>query len=279
MNPDFDDDNDFTSTPIFGRTGGSLWAAANSGQTSPIITTPVVDRGDRNYFHSRGDSVASEDSAHSIQFAARKFKAPFVHSSHSSFATTATSSSPFSKKTSFASLRNAFKKSSDPVPPLPPPLPSLDHQAYPVLKNPFNRSTSSLAQHSHGRPSIHASPTQFRPSTPASGDSRIRGQPRQRGHSSAKSQHSHTGSVFHASDGGSDLGHGSVFVPSLSPPPVPPFPSGFGGQGLSDDEQDEDNVIVEARTPADFALHAIFIRFAASAEGLIEDFVNQPPVR
>lgn len=233
----------------------------------------MTERADRNYFHSRGDSVASEDSAHSIQFAARKFKAPFVHSTQSSVATT--SSTPFSKKTSFASLRNAFKKSSDPA---PPPLPPLDHQPYPVLKNPFNRSTSSLAQHSQGRPSIQGSPTQFRPSTPASGDSRIRGPSRQRGHASAKSQHSHTGSVFHTSDGGSDLGHGSGFVPSLLPPPVPPVPPGFGEQGHSDDEQDDDNVVVEARTPADFALHAIFIRFAASAEALIDDFVNQPLV-
>ncbi|KAJ3554920.1 hypothetical protein NM688_g2858 [Phlebia brevispora] len=272
--PDFDDDNDFTSTPLFGRPAGSLWGAAASGQTSPVVSTPVLDRGDRNYFHSRGDSVASEDSSHSIQFAARKFKAPFVHTSHSSLATS--SSSPFSKKTSFASLRNAFKKSSDSV---PPPVPILDHQAYPVLKNPFNRSTSSLAQHSHGRPSIHASPTQFRPSTPASGDSKPRGQSRSRGHASAKSQHSHSGSIFHTSDAGSDLGHGAIYVPSLSPPPVPPVPEYFPGHGFGDEEQDDDNVVVEARTPADFALHAIFIRFAASAEALILDFVEQPDDR
>ena len=48
---------------------------------------------------------------------------------------------------------------------------------------------------------------------------------------------------------------------------------------MIDDEQDDDNIVVEARTPADFALHAIFIRFAASAEALINDFVNQPLVR
>lgn len=240
------------------------------------MSTPVADRGDRSYFHSRGDSVTSDDSSHSIQIAARKFKAPFVHSSHSSLATTNSTSSPFSKKGSFASLRNAFKstKSSDPA----PPLPTFDHQAYPVLKNPFNRSTSSLAQHVHGRPSIHASPTQFRPSTPASGDSRIRGQSRSRGHAYAKSQHSHSGSIFHSSDPGSDLGHAAVFVPSLSPPPVPPVPSGFAGYAAEDEEQDDDNIVVEARTPSDFALHAIFIRFAASAEALIEEFVSQPMV-
>lgn len=41
---------------------------------------------------------------------------------------------------------------------------------------------------------------------------------------------------------------------------------------------DEDKIIVDARTPSDFALHAVFIRFAASAEQLIHDYVHQPSV-
>ena len=80
--PDFDDDNDFSSTPVFGRSAGGLWGSLASGQTSPVVSTPSADRADRSYFHARGDSVTSEDSSHSTQFAPRKFKAPFVHTSH-----------------------------------------------------------------------------------------------------------------------------------------------------------------------------------------------------
>lgn len=38
----------------------------------------------------------------------------------------------------------------------------------------------------------------------------------------------------------------------------------------------EEQVVMDARTPSDFALHAIFIRFAASAESLITEFIAQP---
>ncbi|CAL1709144.1 unnamed protein product [Somion occarium] len=271
--PDFDDD-DFNSTPLFGRPqGASIWGtSAGSGSESPTILTPVVERNERSYFHSRGDSVASEDSSHSIQLTGKKIRSPFAHSAQSSVATT-TSGSPFSKKGSFASLRNAFKssKSNEAAPPLPP----LDQQAYPALKNPFNRSTSSLAHVS--RPSTHTSPPQFRPSTPASNDSRTRRTPsRSRGHSSARSQHSYSGSIFHFSDGGSDHGHGFSLS---SPPPVPPVPHSFGQYPVIESDsipEMEEQVVMDARTPSDFALHAIFIRFAASAESLITEFIAQP---
>lgn len=165
-------------------------------------------------------------------------------------------------------------------------MPTLEQQVYPVLKNPFNRSATSLA---HGavptrdRPSIHASPTQFRPSTPNSSDFKFRGTPtsKHRGHSYAKSQHSHSGSIFHFSDGGSDHGHGFSFGAPFTPPPVPPVPNPFGiPMPLSESpDLEEEKVIVEARTPSEFALHAIFIRFAASAESLMSDFVGRPLVR
>ncbi len=278
--PDFDDD-DYSSTPLFGRSQpGGLWGPSNSGQDSPTILTPLAERSEKGNFHAhaRGDSVASEDSAHSIQYTSRKLKTPFAHSAQSSVATT--SSSPFTKKSSFASLRNAFKsnKAFDP----PPPMPTLDQQAYPVFKNPFNRSATSLA---HGgvlprdRPSVHASPTQFRPSTPNSSDFKFRRTPssKYRGHSYAKSQHSHSGSIFHFSDGGSDHGHGFSFGALSTPPPVPPVPNPFGiPMPLSESpDLEEERVVVEARTPSEFALHAIFIRFAASAESLMNDFVGR----
>lgn len=262
---------------MFGRTGGGgLWGNANSGLESPTTSTPVADRGDRSYFHSRGDSVASEDSSISAYPTTRKFKPPFAHSTQSSVATN-NSGSPFSKKTSFASLRNAFKstKSNEPVPPLPP----ISHEAYPALKNPFNRSTSSLAHHVPGRPSIHASPPQFRPNTPSSSDMKPRASAfKSKGHVPAKSQHSHNGSIFHSSDAGSDFGYGVPFPPSLSPPPVPPVPSRLGLMQREELEID-DHIVVEARTPSDFALHAIFIRFASAAEALINEFVSQHAVR
>lgn len=272
---DFDDIDDFNSTPVFGRTaGGSFWGTASSGVDSPTSSTPVVERGEKSFFHARGDSVTSEDSAHSAHNnnTSRKFKAPFAHSAQSSVATT--SSSPFSKKSSFASLRNAFKsaKSTDAA----PPLPTINHDAYPVLRNPFNRSTSSLAHHVHGRPSIHTSPPHVRPSTPASGDKARAAQAKFKGHSSAKSQHSQSGSIFHSSDAGSDFGGGTPYVPSFSPPPVPPVPSGFGHSAHRGDIDIEDKIVVEAKTPSDFALHAIFIRFAARAEALVDAFVSQP---
>ncbi|KAI0076513.1 hypothetical protein K474DRAFT_1622759 [Panus rudis PR-1116 ss-1] len=270
--PDFDED-DFSNTPLFGRSQGpGLFGSATSGSDSPTILTPVAtERPERSYFHSRNDSAASEDSSHSIPHTSRKLKTPFAHSAQSSVATT--SSSPFSKKPSFASLRNAFKKSNDAA----PPVPILDQQAYPVLKNPFNRSTSSLAQHA-SRPSMHASPPHVRPPTPASGDAKMRRTPsRSKGHGYGRSQHSYSGSIFHFSDGGSDHGHGFSL---MTPPPVPPVPQGFGhhfpmGESDSIPEIGE-QVTIEPRTPADFALHAIFIRFAACAESLIADFVSQP---
>ncbi|KAH8083338.1 cell morphogenesis N-terminal-domain-containing protein [Cristinia sonorae] len=278
--PDFDDDgDDYNTKPVFGRSGAAgLWGdSSNSALDSPSIQTPTAhDKSERSYFHhSRGDSVASEDSATSVQLTSRKLKAPFIHSAQSSVATT--SSSPFTKKGSFASLRNAFKSSKNTEP--APPVPALDQLVYPALKNPFNRSTSSLAHIGpNGRPAAHPSP---RPSTPASGETKYRGTPKSKGHTSARSQHSASGSIFHFSDGGSDHGHGGFsFSSPTSPPPVPPFPNAFGHHMMSSEPLSppdfEDRNIPEARTPSDFALHAIFIRFATLADSLINKFVSQP---
>ncbi|EGO03567.1 hypothetical protein SERLA73DRAFT_69422 [Serpula lacrymans var. lacrymans S7.3] len=275
--PDFDED--FQSTPIpFGRSGGNAFGAfgnTGSGPESPTLITPIAlpERIERGYFHSRGDSVTSEDSIHSQS--TRHVAKPFAHSSQSSVATT--SSSPFTKKPSFASIRNAFKitvKSSD-----VPPLPQIDHQAYPILKNPFNRSTSSLAHAptiSSQKPSFTTSPPHPRAPTPGASESRPRAASRARGHSVVKSQHSHNGSIFHSSDTGSDLGHG---FGSSSPPPVPRMPGAFGGQfgksevSLITDE--DDKIVMDPKTPSDYALHAVFIRFATLAEAKIESFLRE----
>src|SRR5882757_9237075 len=105
-----DDDFNVTPNPFSRAAGGAFgFGMFGHGQESPTVTTPTttaLERGDRQYFHSRGDSATSDDSIQSSR-PARKASIPFIHSSQSSIATTSTS--PFSKKPSFASLRNAFK--------------------------------------------------------------------------------------------------------------------------------------------------------------------------
>lgn len=216
----------------------------------------------------------------------RKPSVPFAHSSQSSIATT---SSAFAKKTSFASLRAAFKsgKATD-----APPVPVIDHHAYPAaLKNPFSRSTSSLAQvppppsPGYHRPSVTISPPQFPRSSTSSGSDLKHNRgvaSRSRSHAYPRSQHSRSGSVFHSSDNGSDLGHGYAFGfgPDSYAPPVPPVPNAFGGHNFREDTPPpsdyEENVVMNPRTPSDYALHAIFIRFASSAEMKIDEFLKQP---
>lgn len=271
--PDFDD-GDFQSTPIpFGRSGGHGFGAfgnAGSGPNSPTIMTPTAlpeRSGERSYFHSRSDSVASEDS----------FNSQPVRQTGKSSQPSITTTSPFSKKPSFASIRNAFRKNTD-IPPLPP----LDHQAYPILKNPFNRSTSSLP---HSTLASHKtfnaiSPPHPRPPTPGSSETRLRGPSRARGHSTARSHHSQSGSIFHTSDTGSDLGHG--FSYSSSPPPVPRVPDGFGAHIFSGEGPlvmgDDDKVPSGSGVPSSYALHAVFIRFATLAEAKMDAFLHEPLV-
>lgn len=234
---------------------------------------------ERSYFsHSRGDSSASIDSTGSATTRyASKPGTPFSHSAQPSIATNTVG---FSKKPSFASIRNAFKKSNNE----PPPMPSLEHSPYPALKNPFNRSTSSLTQPTLSRGSS-ATPTSAsnlsyaRPGTPGSSTNPFGRHPtRSRGgHEYSKSQHSHNGSIFHVSDTGSDPSQ--PYPPS--PPPVPRVPSAYGLMYREDITQDyeDDRVVMDPKTPSDFALHAVFIRFVTSAEGKIDSFLRQPLVR
>jgi hypothetical protein len=253
-----------------------------------MTPTSFSERADRSYFHSRNDSANSQDSNlsgnhstnHSTNISTRYTPSrPFAHSSQTSVATTSTS--PFSKKSSFASIRNAFKsgKSTE-----APPVPQIDHQAYPVLKNPFNRSTSSLAHiptATFRKGSLATSPPHQRPPTPGSSESRNHKLSKSKSHSYAKSQHSHSGSIFYTSETGSDLGHGNIY--SASPPPVPRVPNAFGGQGYRSETppsaEYEDKVVIDLRTPSDYALHAVFMRFVTSAEMKIDAFLRQPLVR
>lgn len=243
------------------------------------MSTPTPSFDQRTYFpsHSRGDSVASEDSGHSISTRYAKSTTPFAHSAQSSIA----APTGFTKKTSFASIRAAFKssgKSND-----PPPVPPIDHQAYPVLKNPFNRSTTSLNSSSllsrgpsAAPSSVTTSPPYHRPPTPGSSDGRHTQRPpssKPKGHGYAKSHHSQSGSIFYNSDPGSDYGQSHPFSPS--PPPVPRVPNAFGPVRSETPDFDEDKVIMDPKTPSDYALHAVFIRFATAAEGKIDVFLRE----
>ncbi|KAH0581896.1 hypothetical protein H2248_011576 [Termitomyces sp. 'cryptogamus'] len=261
--PDFDDDDyGSTSTTPFGRSATSAFSFGfgNSGQDSPTLVAPLADRHERSFFpsHSRMDSVTSEDSSQSVTMRTSK---PF----HSSTSSIATSGSAFSKKPSFASIRNAFKSGkSNNNNNETPPMPSLEH-SYPVLKNPFNRSTSSLNQTSKN--AINTASPPFRAATPSSRT--------QRSKQHGKSQHSQTGSIFYASDGGSDYGHG---VYSSSPPPVPRVPNAFGQNARSETpptDYEEEKIVMDPKTPSDYALHAVFIQFATIADGKIEKFLRR----
>lgn len=94
-----------------------------------------------------------------------------------------------------------------------------------------------------------------------------------KGHAQSKSQHSQNGSIYHVSDADSDL-----YLPS--PPPVPRVPNAYGMMYRDDtgpiQDVEEDKVIMDPKTPSDFALHAVFIRFATSAEEKIDTFLRQP---
>lgn len=230
-----------------------------------MTTTPLGGFGERSFFHhSRGDSTASIDSANSAttRFPSKP-STPFGHVSQTSLAKATPGPT---KKNSLVNLRNPFKsgKSSNND---APPVPQLD-QAYPVLKNPFNRSNSSLNHNNVPTPSPRF--TQ-RPSTSGSTDTARFGRSKSRGHIQAKSQHSQTGSIFNMSDAGSDYGHGY-----FSPPPVPRVPGAYRGDTPPSSDFEEDKVVMDPKTPSDYALHAIFMRFASQAEEKIENYLRQP---
>jgi len=264
--PDFEDNVRSTPTPFgrsafgFGSGSGSAGFGGFGGLDSPVVTTPTsaFPSLERSYFsHSRADSSTSVESAGSAttKFASKP-GTPFSHSAQPSLASNATG---FTKKPSFASIRNAFKSTKFTE---APPVPSLDSSSpYPVLKNPFgNRSTSSLNQ-----------------GLPSSGESKSgRGAvlTKSRSHGPTRSHHSQSGSIFHASDTGSE--HGAL----PSPPPVPRVPSAYGKmyQEETSTDVEEDKVVMDLKTPSDYALHAVFIRFASSAEEKIDNFLRQPMV-
>ncbi|KAH9018690.1 cell morphogenesis N-terminal-domain-containing protein [Lactarius hengduanensis] len=271
-----DDDFNLTPNPFSRAPGGAFgFGAFGHGQESPTATTPTTiapERGDRPYFHSRGDSATSDDSFQSSR-PARKASIPFVHSSHSSIAITG--SSPFSKKPSFASIRNAFKggvKTAD-----PPPLPPLDYTSLP-----FNRSTSSLghAPQTLRRGPENPSPPHPRPPTPGSSESKLSNRTtRSKGHISGRSgtlAHRVPSSITQTRGVTTDM----ALVFRLPRPPFQPMPNGFFSSLPHSEsptfEPEEEKVEVDPRTPAEYALHAVFMRFATTAEHKVTSFLKHP---
>lgn len=45
--------------------------------------------------------------------------------------------------------------------------------------------------------------------------------------------------------------------------------------GDMSNEYEEDRVVIDPKTPSDYALHAVFIRFAAEAEAKIDAFLKR----
>ncbi|GJJ10469.1 hypothetical protein Clacol_004695 [Clathrus columnatus] len=275
---------------------------------SPTPTPMMEKANDLSYFHVRGDSVTSEGSnqsggqsmkSTSLKSGSIKSYIPTTPAlvAHSSSSSITTSSHSVQSRKSFASIRNAFGGKRE----APPPLPSLDHQPYAhALKNPsFLKSNSSLSHvpalpgggpgsgigPSLRRPSVttsNSSPQAPRPPTPSSTIA-PRNLPRR---SVSISRQNNSGSSLYQSDSG-DMPF------RTSPPPVPKMPEeyvngnnvhSFSREHLrtpSLTDSEEQPVLTEPRTPAEYALHAVFTRFVGSADNKVASYLktklNQEP--
>ena len=199
------------------------------------------------------------------------------------------------RKSSFASLRNAFKsnKSNQDASPVPP-VPVIDHQAYPALRNPFSRSTTSLNQSSTSngkdkrRPSAK-SPSQSRatpPPAPAmSSLNSVFHRARAYSHAKSTSAHSHSSSAAH-SELSETGGEGSPISYTRRAPPVPPVPNEYEGNvrkhhaaASGPYEPSPDPIVAKPQKPHEYALHVVFTKFLTSAEQLVQHFLSHSLVR
>ncbi|KDQ10267.1 hypothetical protein BOTBODRAFT_178297 [Botryobasidium botryosum FD-172 SS1] len=276
--PNFDDDEEDYGASTFGFGRPQPAFGAQGSPTLAGSLTPVTSRngGDRPYFHSRGDSANSEGSG-SIQFGSSpKLTGPIGHSSSSSVATTSFAPPQPARKSSFASLRAAFKQGKSTPQPTVPPLPTIEpQQSLPVLRNPFARSVSAQGHHaqtpSTGRPR--------RPSAAGASQSRItppsvhsRGQSGaastgkfRTGHAHGLSLHSRASSTAHSDHSE----HGS---PSVVPP-VPKVPNGIVNH-RPQPSADAD-VTGPPSTSAEYALRSVFTRFVMIAEMKITELLKE----
>ena len=263
---DLDDGDDYTPTPTpFGRSN-----VAFGGFDSPTPPSAFGGGGgstDRTYFHSHNDSIASIDSS----FSSFKFTTPqqrngsastvALTSVHTSNSSVTTNHFPIpSRKSSFASLRNAFKsgKTTDVD---APPVPMIDPQSYPALRNPFQRSEAGAAKpglhHNGRRPSLGKLENNVKGASTTN-------------RSVLGRQMSQSGAgAFFLGNNGSDA---SLALPGT--PPVPRIPGGVLRHKVSSSLAASDGTH-EYNTPAVHALHVVFGRFVDAAERMLDVVIGQ----
>lgn len=280
------------NTPIpFGRPQNFQFGGGQAGSGSPGSTsglpppTLLPDQGnlspsERSYFHARGDSFASETSSSSHHKPGSSGSHKLVGPGHTSTSSVATSTFSLpSRKSSFASIRNAFKSGKSTAHDAPP-VPHLDHQSYPVLRNPFSRTSSArstaasvIGPATRRRPSapspsnVHAqSNSRSPPTSSAQNGIHMRGTSHAAParHNYSHSDYSPASSLLH-----SDHGHGALT------PPVPRVPNGIRNHKSTVSRSTDSEPSLEPRTPAEYALHRVFAQFLTSAEDKIRIFLNQ----
>ena len=264
--PDLDDGDDYAPTPTqFGRSN-----AAFGGFDSPTPSSAFGGGGgstDRTYFHDRDDSRASIDSS----ISSFKFTTPqqrngsastvALTSIHTSNSSVTTNHFPLpSRKSSFASLRNAFKsgKTTDVD---APPVPMIDPQAYPALRNPFQRSEAGATkpgQHHHGRKASLGKMENHAKGASTANRTVFGRQISQSG-----------AGAFFMGNNGSDA---SLALPGT--PPVPRIPGSVLRHKISSSLAASDGAH-EYNTPAVHALHVVFGRFVDAAERMLDVVLGQ----
>ncbi|KAG8827735.1 Cell morphogenesis protein PAG1 [Serendipita sp. 401] len=230
-------DNGDESSALFGKQSGF------GGFDSPTPTFGSFSQTDRQNFHTRADSNASGDSAHSFRFGGTSTPTPsFKPSSNAAAHSSSSSVNNFSvpRKPSLASLKNAFRgggKTDNDPPPVPP------------IQDSFSFSNKQQSSHDRSRqPSI--SSMQHGKSFSRTGRPMIK-------------QASQSGPVpFFLSDNGSNGSIGGA--------PIPRRPVARHRATTSTTTQERG-----ANTPSDYALTVIFHRFVTSAEALIDMFLQR----
>ncbi|KAF8324255.1 cell morphogenesis N-terminal-domain-containing protein [Cantharellus anzutake] len=294
------DDDDFSSTPIpFGRPQGFQFGQGTftSSPVGSTSSTPIQNPDqsnspvERSYSHARGDSFTSESSSYGHGKSAQSFSGRNTSLGHVATPSVATSvTSAPSRKSSFASIKSALKglktTASD-----APPVPSLDTSAYPpLLRNPFGRAGSSR----NASLPAPSNTSRRRPSAPSPSPSNAGASSRsvnifapQSIHSRAKSSmpvsasralqsqpidHSPSSSVAHSHSEIDSGGHTASHLPIISQRPFNQGPPRAAAQHPSYPEPSPE---VEPRTPAEYALHAVFVQFVTISEQKIQSLLQE----
>lgn len=286
--PALDEDDDFANVSIpFGRPQNfqfgqqSFSSSPLNNFSSTLQQNWELNSGLPESSHARGDSFASESSSFGHGKPPSSFNAPKSSSSgHATSLSNATTYSTPSRKSSFASIRNAFKtgkllaQDAPPVPPL---------ESNPAIRNPFNRTVSARpfvtpgqasGAMSRRRPSapgptasyqVSRSPqlsTSISPVTHARGTSNFSGPATVRKGSRGVVNHSPASSIAH-----SDQDHMNNLSSTLIPR-GPNAPSSFHRPAPS--FVSETSPEVEPSTPAEYALNVVLTHFVTNAERRIE---------